>query len=252
MISIIISNYNHNKYIKRNLKSWYDQTYQDFEIILIDEHSDSKLSDDIPGIESLSKLILIENRTNIRRWLGDSWNLGLDLASGDYIVLFGADDIAYPTYLEENLKVLQKSNRKWITGGHTLINHKEEKLYDVYTEKNKITDDNIESILRAGGLACGSCMYEREILFKVGCFISIMEDRDMWFKLIYHKYYPVFLNKALYGWRQNSSTSRRGINKNEITPKYQRFFKDKNNSLLDIINYGKNVLNGKYQFLDDN
>ena len=94
LVSVIIPNYNHSRFLKRRIQSVLDQTYQDFEIILLDDASPDN------SVEILSKFAqdsrvykTIFNETNSGTTF-KQWNKGISHARGDYIWLAESDDYA--------------------------------------------------------------------------------------------------------------------------------------------------------------
>ncbi len=106
-VSIIVPNYNHEKYLRQRLDSIYGQTYRNYEVILLDDCS----SDD-------SRTILNEyrdrypdrtrcefNETN-SGGVFRQWRKGISLAKGDYIWIAESDDWCDPNFLEELVPML--------------------------------------------------------------------------------------------------------------------------------------------------
>ena len=102
-LSIIIPNYNHGRFINEQIESIVNQTYKCHEIIIIDDKS----TDD--SVEIINKIIdkypfikLIQNKKNIGPL--NIINLGIDIASGDYIYGAAADDRICSNLFEEAAK----------------------------------------------------------------------------------------------------------------------------------------------------
>ena len=110
MISVIIPNYNHNNYLKQRIDTVLNQTYQDFEIILLDDESkdDSKyvleLYKDHPKVSHY-----IINETNSGSPFG-MWQKGFDLAKGDIIWIAESDDWAESNFLETLVPKFENEN----------------------------------------------------------------------------------------------------------------------------------------------
>lgn len=102
-ISIIIPVYNSEKYIRRCLNSILNQTFQDFEIILIDDNSKDNSLKIISEIEKIhkDKIKILKNAKNVGA--GASRNKGLKIASGEYITFIDKE-------LEEQLNFLSIVN----------------------------------------------------------------------------------------------------------------------------------------------
>ena len=93
--SIIIPNYNKEDYVEETLNSIFNQTYKNFEVIVIDDASSDN------SIEKIKKFDVRLFHTN-RKMAGGARNVGLDNATGDYILFLDSDDyFTTPTVLEE-------------------------------------------------------------------------------------------------------------------------------------------------------
>jgi glycosyltransferase involved in cell wall biosynthesis len=100
LVSIIIPNYNHEKYLKQRLQSIFNQTFQDFEVILLDDCStdDSReILAEFAQVPRVSQCIFNEVNT------GDTfiqWNRGIELAKGEIIWIAESDDFCDLNFLE--------------------------------------------------------------------------------------------------------------------------------------------------------
>ncbi len=100
MVSIIIPNYNHSRYLRKRIDSVLTQTYQDFELIILDDKSTDNSKDVIEEYRSNSQIShIIYNEKNSGSTF-KQWNKGVALAKGEYIWIAESDDIADPTLLE--------------------------------------------------------------------------------------------------------------------------------------------------------
>ena len=93
--SKIIPNYNKEDYVEETLNSIFNHTYKNFEVIVIDDASSDN------SIEKIKKYDVRLFHTN-RKMAGGARNVGLDNATGDYILFLDSDDyFTTPTVLEE-------------------------------------------------------------------------------------------------------------------------------------------------------
>lgn len=109
LISIIIPTFNVENYISACLNSILNQTYTNFELIIIDDHSTDdtiRIIKDIAKVDNRIKLFF--NETN--KGCAFSRNLGLKFHKGDYITYVDADDIVTSDYLERLYNNLKKVN----------------------------------------------------------------------------------------------------------------------------------------------
>lgn len=107
MISIIVPNYNHAAFLRRRIDSILAQTYQDFELILLDDCSTDESVSVLREYESnphVSHIVVNEVNTG-SPFL--QWQRGFDLARGEYICIAESDDWWEPTILETLLNGMQ-------------------------------------------------------------------------------------------------------------------------------------------------
>lgn len=95
LISIIIPAYNAVKYIEETVNSCLNQTYQNIEIIIQDDRSTDgtwELLNKLYGVNQ--KVRLFKNGKNLG--IGDNWNAAYDKVTGEYVIIFNADDLISP------------------------------------------------------------------------------------------------------------------------------------------------------------
>ena len=100
MISVIVPNYNHAPYLNRRIDSILNQTYQNFELIILDDKSNDNSKEIIEQYRSnphISHIIYNEENTGSTF---KQWNKGISLAQGEYIWLAESDDVADPELLQ--------------------------------------------------------------------------------------------------------------------------------------------------------
>ena len=108
MISIIVPVYNTEKYLRKCLESIENQTYKDFEVILINDGSkDNSLNICKEFISDKSNYELLSQEN---KGLSSARNEGLKLATGDYVTFLDSDDWLESQYLEQLYSVLKKYN----------------------------------------------------------------------------------------------------------------------------------------------
>ena len=103
-ISVVMPAYNAEKYIGEAIESILNQTFKDFEFIIINDGSVDHTKEIIREYND-PRIVLLENDKN--RGIVLSLNKGLDAATGKYIARMDADDIATKDRLEKQLEFLQ-------------------------------------------------------------------------------------------------------------------------------------------------
>lgn len=106
-VSIIVPNYNHSQFLNQRLDSIFNQTYQDFEVILLDDCSTDNSVEILKNYASHPKVShFIINEENSGSPF-KQWKKGISLAKGDYIWIAESDDWAELTFLENLLPMLE-------------------------------------------------------------------------------------------------------------------------------------------------
>ncbi len=103
-VSIIITSYNHAKWLKQCVDSALSQTFQDREVILIDDNS----TDETPMIlnEYKNKIEIIRNNPNMGTY--PSLNKAIKIAQGEYIAILNSDDYWHPNKIEKQITLMQE------------------------------------------------------------------------------------------------------------------------------------------------
>lgn len=110
-VSVIVTSYNHELYIEQCIRSIYAQTYTNIELIIIDDGSKDMSSKIITNVLEDSpfeqtKFILQENKGACV-----SRNIGLDMVTGDYVLMVDSDNFLDPDYIEAGLKTLRTTGK---------------------------------------------------------------------------------------------------------------------------------------------
>ncbi len=107
-VSIVLPSYNYARYLDERIQSLLNQTYTDFELIIVDDASTDN------SVEVINKYVH-DGRVKTHFFEQNSglpykrWNDGADLAQGEYILFAGADDSCAPTMLEKLVSKIDAS-----------------------------------------------------------------------------------------------------------------------------------------------
>jgi glycosyltransferase involved in cell wall biosynthesis len=102
-VSVIMSVYNGEQFLRKAIESILNQTFKDFEFIIINDGSTDKTQEIVDSYKD-PRIVVIKNQQNIG--LPKSLNKGLEIARGEYIARMDADDISLPDRLEKQVKLL--------------------------------------------------------------------------------------------------------------------------------------------------
>lgn len=98
LVSVIIPNYNHARFLERRIRSVLDQTFTDFEIILLDDASTDDSRKIIAQYEGHPLIRVVLSNQNSGS-VSHQWNLGVSLSEATYVWIAEADDVADPELL---------------------------------------------------------------------------------------------------------------------------------------------------------
>lgn len=106
LVSVIVPSYNHEKYLRQRLESVLNQTYPNFEVILLDDCSTDKSKEILLEYAKKPKVNhCIFNETNSGNTFVQ-WNKGIALSKGEYIWIAESDDFCDKNFLEELIQPL--------------------------------------------------------------------------------------------------------------------------------------------------
>jgi glycosyltransferase involved in cell wall biosynthesis len=126
VVSVILPNYNHDRYLKRRIDSILSQTYQDFELLILDDCSTDNSRAIIEEYRSQPKVThIIYNEVNTGSPF-KQWDAGITLAQGELIWLAESDDIAENNFLERLVPLLANAQDTGIA----------------YCQSNRLNDKN--------------------------------------------------------------------------------------------------------------
>jgi len=183
-VSIILPAYNEEERIARSINSVLNQTYKDFELIVVNNLSTDKTLE-VLNTFSDSRIKVVNCET---QGIVPSLNFGLQKASGEIIARQDADDFWYPKKLESQISLLEEKKDISICGTQIRILDSDLKLKNSEF-RYPIKDSAIKSWLLTGknSIAHPSVAFRREILLRTGGYddsYPIAEDHHMWLRCI--------------------------------------------------------------------
>ena len=142
-ISVIMSVYNEPKeYLIRSIESILNQTFKDFEFIVILDNPKNEIARNIAKEYSLKdeRIVFIKNEENIG--LTKSLNKGISISKGKFIARMDADDISHPKRFEEQISFLNKNNEYGLCGTKAYLIDENGKILEnlVHPLNNSLND----------------------------------------------------------------------------------------------------------------
>ena len=208
MISVIMSTYKEDeRLLRESIESILNQTYKDFEYIIILDYPDNEVHKSVIEEYALKddRIHFYINETNMG--LTDSLNRGLSLCHGEYIARMDADDISLPDRLERQMKYLEKNHYDLIGGITEMINENGSLLYSI---KNVPTDPKkINKALRYSQcIAHPTWLGKKEVFEKNAGYrhMPLCEDYDFTLRAVLNGFVISNLNEPVLKYRMTSNS----------------------------------------------
>lgn len=196
-ISVIMPVYNGEKYLKEAIESILNQTFKDFEFIIINDGSTDN-SDKIINAydDSRIKYLFQENKG-----LPATLNRGIEIATGYYIARMDQDDISHANRLHEEVNFLDQNPDIYLVG--TWIDIIDDQSNHLSITKYPLTSNYIRRAMTYNNpFAHGSVMFRKKIVEKYNDNLKYAEDYDLWSRIA-PRYETANIPKILYQWRVN-------------------------------------------------
>lgn len=179
LVSIIMPSYNTAKYISESIDSVIEQTYKNWELIIVDDCSTDN-TDEVVAQYADPRIIYLKNEKNSGAAV--SRNKALRAAKGEWIAFLDSDDLWEPTKLEKQLKFMIDNDYKFSCTGRDEIDENSNSLGRITTSPKHITSFGMYLYCWVG---CLAVMYH---LPTVGLIqiadIKKNNDYAMWLKVI--------------------------------------------------------------------
>ncbi|MCU4187896.1 glycosyltransferase [Flavobacterium sp. HXWNR29] len=203
LVSIITPSYNSAKFIAETIQSVQSQTYSNWEMIIVDDGS----SDETENV--VLSIIENDNRIQFHKLSQNSGpavarNTGIEKASGDYMTFIDADDIWFPTFIENNIKTINETGIPFVFSSYRRANEQLEFVYSDFIVPNKVS---YTDILKSNSISCLTAFLDiKKLGKKYMPLIRKRQDMGLW--LNYLKVIPfahgIQETQAIYRIRENS------------------------------------------------
>lgn len=181
-ISVIMPAYNAEKYLREAMDSILEQTFTDFELIVINDCSRDSTEQIILSYQD-PRIVYLKNEKNLG--VAGTLNRGLQVARGEYIARMDADDKSVPHRLQKQLAYMQANPRTVLCGSRVTIftDAGEQRLCDYPTEDGQIRT----ALLFSCPMAHPSVMIRRSVMEQEGLSyeeaFEKVEDYRLWTRL---------------------------------------------------------------------
>ena len=202
IVSVILPTYNwREEWIRNSIESVLNQTYKDFELIIINDASTNDVEKVIKEYEGKDeRVVYVKNEKNLK--LTKTLNKWIDLAKGKYIARIDDDDIRVENKkLEEQVNFMEEHTGYWLIWTNAIIvNENWDEEY--YIERPSSDKEIREKIIVWCRFIHSSIMIRKDILNKVWKYDpkwNMVEDYELWYRIgIVSKLYSIELPYVLY------------------------------------------------------
>lgn len=247
MFSIIVPLYNKANYITKTIQSVFEQTYQSFEIIIVNDSSTDNSLEVVNRIQDERMVVYTKNNGGV----SSARNYGIGKAKYDYIVFLDADDIWEKDFLSSIVELIKTYPQAgmFCTGFDKMIGQ-QRKYESVFPNdgKMRLITNYCQTVMEHGFTPCwtSAICIKKDIISEVGLFpegIRAAEDLDMWLR-IGLKYPIAYLSspKAIYQSETENNYNSKPIPLDEIFSYDKWYSYDKNNRWLQLYATHMNVL----------
>ena len=203
LVSIITPSYNSEKFISETIKSVLNQTYKNWEMLIVDDASKDKTIQIINTFckqDSRIKLFQLKNNSGAAL----ARNKGISQAKGDFISFLDSDDLWLPKKIELQINFMQKMNCGLSFTSYDIINEKGNFKNKIIACKDKL---DYNRMLYSNEIGCLTAMYNKKILGKI-FFPEIRKRQDygLWLKILKIQKYAFGLPIVLAHYRDRSNS----------------------------------------------
>jgi glycosyltransferase involved in cell wall biosynthesis len=209
-VSVVIPAYNAMKYLAETMDSVFNQTYQDFEVLIVDDGSVDDTFNWVSQLSQKEPKVKLISQTN--QGVQKARNKGIREARGEYIAFLDADDLWEPTKLRKQVDSLDSNSAAGLCYTWTALADKQGKATGRVI-KSHFEGNVWQQLTEFNFVCCGSTPLIRRSCFDtIGLFaedLPFSEDWDLWLRIAL-KYPFAVVKEPLIRYRQHEA----GISKN--------------------------------------
>ena len=219
LISVIVSTYNRSEFLSKTIDSILNQTYRNFELIIVDDGSTDNTENVINNYNDY-RIIYIKTDN----WGGPARprNIGIKQSKGNYIAFCDDDDIWKNNKLEKQLRLFKMNKDLGICfTSYSIINNKDKAVGEQKIRKKNSNPTFTNFFLSAGYICNSSVMIDANLLAQIGyqnesLKIIAIEDSEYWARIL-SMYKGCFIKEKLVEYRIHDDSIQRKTNHNFLT-----------------------------------
>ena len=206
-VSVVIPTYNRRDLVQRAIQSVFDQTYRDFEIVVVDDGSTDGTGAAVEGREQIRYL------RQANAGPASARNLGIRHARGEFIAFLDSDDVWLPDFLAAQIDVLSRFPEVALVCARSSVGQKEAK--DFPLRRDLVVGDLYAKLYERSFVRTPAAVVRKSCLDRIGCFNESYrwsEDHDLWLRIASR--YPIaYVNRCLVRIGRQSDNISRDVNR---------------------------------------
>ena len=207
LVSIITPSYNTGEFISKTINSVINQTYKNWEMIIVDDCSADNSIEIINNFKKEEpRIILLKNKQNIGS--GPSRNKAIDLAKGEIIAFLDSDDIWFNEKLSLHVKFMEERQSAFSHTSYGFVNENGDRIKSTYRVSKKPI--SYSDLLKRTEISCLTAMYDVNKLGKMYMpDLAKKQDYALWLDILKKGVYsdPLDIELAYYRQRKGSATN---------------------------------------------
>ena len=203
LVTIITPVYNSSRYIKDCVSSVVDQSYVDWELIIVDDYSTDNSKDivlELSDKDERIKGIFLEKNVGA----AEARNYAIKKAKGKYIAFLDSDDMWMPTKLEKQIAFMQEKQIAFSFTAYQIMSEDGKQFKNIIKAPKKMT---YSSYLKNTIIGCLTVVVDVE---KTGNItmpnLGVSEDMSLWLQLLKRGFFAYGLNEILSKYRESSNS----------------------------------------------
>ncbi len=213
LVSVIMPTYNHAQFIGDAIKSVLDQTYENLELIIINNYSEDNTENIIVSFSD-SRIRYKKFRNN--GIIAASRNVGIRESRGKYIAFLDSDDMWKPTKTEKQIELLENDDNIFLVYSKYIV-IKNGIILRTLPKRKKLRSGNVfiplflsNNFIGNSTVMLRNTLNEDNFFFDTDIKLRAIEDYDLWLKIAKNKQIA-YIDEPLVVYREHGSNTSIGI-----------------------------------------
>ena len=230
-VSVTIAAYNNARYLPETLDSIFNQTFKDFEIILVDDASTDNTAEVLKPYQGR----IVYSRQAKNQGSAAAWNQAIKQARGEYIALAASDDVWLPEKLQLQIDLFEKNRKLGLVYGRIISIDESGRQLRPAKEDRQYPDGQVfvDLFLRSNFVAASTALIRKEAIDRAGLLdeaFRLCQDYDFYLRIA-REFDFGFIDQVLIRYRRHTGSVSTG--KRHRAFDYQRQVIDKMWGLKD-------------------